>query len=96
MQVSRADLGDLRAFLTVAKHRSFKQAGVELGVTNAALSMSLKTFERRLGVRLLNREGGHVFGLTAAGQHLVRSLELPVSKIISVLESFDPVAFGME
>ena len=55
MQFSRLDLADLVYFLTIAKHRNFRRAGLELGVSASALSHALKGLENRLGVRLLNR-----------------------------------------
>jgi DNA-binding transcriptional LysR family regulator len=96
MQVSRADLGDLRTFLAVAKHRSLKQAGLELGVTSAAMSQSLSGIERRLGVRLLDRRTRKGIRLTKAGQYLLGSVGEPFVKVISVLESLDPSAFNDE
>src|SRR3712207_5050467 len=42
MQFSRSDLADLVYFLALAKHRSFRRAGVELGVSTSALSHALK------------------------------------------------------
>ena len=55
MQFDRSDLGSLAYFLAIAKHRSFRRAGLELGVSASALSHALKGLETRLGVRLLNR-----------------------------------------
>jgi DNA-binding transcriptional LysR family regulator len=55
MQISRTDLADFSYFLAIANHRSFRRAGLALGVSASALSHSLKGLESRLGVRLLNR-----------------------------------------
>lgn len=65
MQISRTDLADFSYFLAIARHRSFRRAGLELGVSASALSHSLKGLETRLGVRLLNRTNRSVT-LTAA------------------------------
>jgi DNA-binding transcriptional LysR family regulator len=60
---------DLRAFLTIARHRSFRRAADELGCTPSALSHSVRTLEGRLNVRLLNRTTRSV-ALTEAGASL--------------------------
>ena len=53
MQFGRSDLADFTYFLAIAKHRSFRRAGLELGISASALSHALKGLESRLGVRLL-------------------------------------------
>lgn len=69
MTINRADLADFSYFLAIARHRSFRRAGLELGVSASALSHALKGLEARLGVRLLNRTSRSVT-LTAAGEEL--------------------------
>lgn len=69
MPLNRTDLADFSYFLAIAKHRSFRRAGLELGISASALSHSLKGLEARLGVRLLNRTSRSVT-LTAAGEEL--------------------------
>jgi DNA-binding transcriptional LysR family regulator len=49
MAFARTDLADLAAFLAIARHRNFRQAGLELGVSASALSHALKGLEERLG-----------------------------------------------
>lgn len=73
MQLNRTDLADFSYFLVIAKHRSFRRAGLELGVSASALSHSLKGLEARLKVRLLNRTSRSVT-LTAAGEELHASI----------------------
>ena len=51
----RADLADLTAFVAVADNLSFRAAASRLGVTPSALSHTMRHFEERIGVRLLNR-----------------------------------------
>ena len=80
MQPSRADLADFAYFLAIARHRSFRRAGLELGVTASALSHSLKALEQRLGVRLLNRTNRSVT-LTTAGEALQGSISEPFETI---------------
>lgn len=80
MQLSRGDLADFNYFLVIAKHRNFRRAGLELGVSASALSHSLKALEARLGVRLLNRTNRSVT-LTAAGEELLTAIRGPFEAI---------------
>lgn len=73
MQLGRSDLADFYYFLAIAKHRNFRLAGLELGVSASALSHALRGLEARLGVRLLNRTNRSVM-LTAAGEELQSSI----------------------
>ena len=47
------DLHELDAFAAVARHRSFRKAAAERGVSASALSHAMRGLEERLGVRLL-------------------------------------------
>ena len=49
------NLHDLRAFIAVARERSFTQAAAKLGVSQSALSHTIRGLEERLGIRLLTR-----------------------------------------
>ncbi len=55
MTGSHLPLNALRAFEASARHLSFTRAGLELRVTQAAVSHQVKTLEERLGVRLFRR-----------------------------------------
>lgn len=88
MQVSRTDLADFSYFLAIARHRSFRRAGLELGVSASALSHSLKGLETRLGVRLLNRTNRSVT-LTAAGEELLAAINAPFEAIGSAVEALN-------
>jgi DNA-binding transcriptional LysR family regulator len=85
VQFSRSDLADLVYFLAIAKHRSFRRAGLELGVTASALSHALKGLEARLGVRLLNRTSRSVT-LTSAGEELRTAISHPFDSIGDAVE----------
>lgn len=69
----RHNFNDLLALITVAKERSFTRAAARLGVTQSALSHSIRSFEARLGVRLLTRTTRSVSTIDA-GEWLIRSL----------------------
>ncbi len=69
----RANVNDLLAFLAVAKERSFTKAAAQLGVSQSALSHTIRGLEERLGLRLLTRTTRSV-APTDAGERLVRTL----------------------
>ncbi|HEU0071920.1 MAG TPA: LysR family transcriptional regulator [Alphaproteobacteria bacterium] len=66
-------LGDLELFAVVARTRSFRRAGQELGMAVSTLSERLRALEEKLGVRLLNRTTRSV-SATEAGAHLLQHL----------------------
>jgi DNA-binding transcriptional LysR family regulator len=67
------DLGDLVAFVAVAEERSFTRAAAKLGVSQSALSFTVRRLETRLGLRLLNRTTRSV-AATEGGERLLRTL----------------------
>src|SRR3954453_13949888 len=71
--MSRGDLHDLVAFLAVARERSFTRAAAKLGVSQSALSHTVRGLEARLGVRLLTRTTRSV-APTEAGERLLRTV----------------------
>src|SRR3954449_7007959 len=64
---------DLVAFLVVAREQSFTRAAAQLGVSQSALSQTMRGLEARLGVRLLTRTTRRV-SPTEAGERLLRSI----------------------
>src|SRR5580698_7792336 len=64
------DLNHLAAFLAVARERSFTRAAAKLGVSQSALSQTVRGLEARLGVRLLARTTRSV-APTEAGERLL-------------------------
>jgi len=66
----REDISDLLAFLAVARERSFTKAAGTLGVSQSALSHTIRRLETRLGLRLLTRTTRSV-APTQAGQRLL-------------------------
>ncbi|MEI2299756.1 LysR family transcriptional regulator [Ensifer sp. MJa1] len=69
----RENINDLIAFAAVARERSFTRAAAQLGVSQSALSHSMRALEARLGVRLLTRTTRSV-SPTEAGERLLSSL----------------------
>ena len=67
-----SNLDDIAAFLAVARERSFTRAAAQLGVSQSALSQTVRGLESRLGLRLLTRTTRSV-SLTEAGQRLVQA-----------------------
>src|SRR3954469_1090686 len=69
----RGNLNDLLAFLAVGQERSFTKAAAQLGVSQSALSHTIRGLEEQLGVRLLTRTTRSV-APTEAGQRLLGAL----------------------
>ncbi|MDH2383167.1 LysR family transcriptional regulator [Bradyrhizobium sp. CER78] len=69
----RPDVNDLIAFLAVARERSFTRAAARLGVSQSALSHTMRALEERLGVRLLTRTTRSV-APTEAGERLLHGI----------------------
>lgn len=88
MRLNRADLSDFAYFMAIARHRSFRKAAQEMGVTPSALSHAMSALEERRGVRLLNRTTRSVT-LTAAGEDLFHSIEEPLRTIAEASNSLD-------
>ena len=73
--MKRQNVNDLLAFLAVAQERSFTRAAAKLGVSQSALSHTIRGLEARLGVRLLTRTTRSV-APTAAGERLLNTVGL--------------------
>src|SRR5207245_8813287 len=69
----RGNVNDLLAFLAVARERSFTKAAAQLGVSQSALSHTIRGLEARLGVRLLTRTTRSV-SPTVAGERLMQTV----------------------
>jgi len=68
--VRQGALDGIEAFLSVARHRSFRKAAAELGVTPSAMSQAVRVLETRMGVALFVRTTRSV-GLTEAGEQFL-------------------------
>ena len=71
--MAKRNLNDLLAFVTVAREGSFTRAAAVLGVTQSALSQTIRALEERLDIRLLTRTTRSV-APTDAGERLVQAI----------------------
>lgn len=83
-----ADLSELAAFDAVVRHRSFRRASEERGVTASAVSHAVSSLEARTGIRLLNRTTRSV-SLTDAGAMLFARLSPAFGEIGSALDALN-------
>ncbi|KIZ47953.1 MULTISPECIES: LysR family transcriptional regulator [Rhodopseudomonas] len=84
--MNRANLGDLAAFVAVAEQRSFTRAAARLGVSQSALSHTIRELETRLGIRLLTRTTRSV-APTEAGERLLRTVAPRLGEIDAELKA---------
>ncbi|WP_158907018.1 LysR family transcriptional regulator [Burkholderia sp. L27(2015)] len=83
--MSKPTLTDLRAFMAVAEHRSFRRAADLLGITRSTLSHAVRGLEDSLGARLLHRTTRSV-SLTEAGERLLGRLDPLISDLDAALQ----------
>jgi DNA-binding transcriptional LysR family regulator len=76
----RNDLSELSVFAKVAEERSFTRAAAHLGISQSALSHSMRGLEKRLGLQLLARTTRSV-SPTAAGTALLQELTPALERI---------------
>lgn len=79
-------LVELDAVMAVARHRNFRVAALELGVSRSALSHAVAALEQRLGVRLFNRTTRSV-SPTEAGEQFVASVAPALVDIRGAIEA---------
>src|SRR3954464_5917772 len=81
----RENINDLIAFIAVARDRSFTKAAAKLGVSQSALSHTIRGLEARLGLRLLTRTTRGV-SPTEAGERLLQAVGHRFEEIEAELE----------
>lgn len=86
-------LKQLRVFVAIARHGSFSRAGEAIGLTQSAISHSVKELEAEVGVRLLDRTTREVV-LTDAGLRLANRVERLLDELQSAL--LDARSFGVQ
>ncbi|MGP2865182.1 LysR family transcriptional regulator [Serratia bockelmannii] len=86
-------LKQLRVFVAIARHGSFSRAGEAIGLTQSAVSHSVKELEAEVGVRLLDRTTREV-ALTDAGLRLANRVERLLDELQAAL--LDARSFGVQ
>src|SRR3954470_9951219 len=84
--MARENFNEIVAFLAVARERSFTRAAAQLGVSQSALSYTVRNLEERLGLRLLTRTTRSV-APTEAGERLLRAVGPRLEEIEAEIES---------
>ncbi|MCA1323780.1 LysR family transcriptional regulator [Herbaspirillum sp. alder98] len=84
--MARENLNDLLIFLVVARERSFTRAAGQLGISQSALSHTVRALEERLGVRLLTRTTRSV-APTEMGERLIKTIGPQFDQIDSEVTS---------
>ncbi|WP_413529180.1 LysR substrate-binding domain-containing protein [Rahnella inusitata] len=86
-------LRQLRVFVAVSRHGSFSRAGEAIGLSQSAVSHSMKELEVEMGVRLLDRTTREV-ALTDAGRRLANRVEPLLDELHAML--LDTRSFGTQ
>lgn len=82
--MSNENFNALATFATVARERSFTKAAAKLGISQSALSQSIRNLEERLGIRLLTRTTRSV-SPTEAGERLLTTISPKFEEIETAL-----------
>src|SRR5436189_6313586 len=85
------DTRQLAAFCEVVERKSFSHAAERLGVTRPAVSLQVRSLEKRLGTKLLDRSGRRVEP-TEAGQRLYRLAQRMLTLEEQLLEEVSSAA----
>jgi DNA-binding transcriptional LysR family regulator len=88
--MQRGHLDDLLAFVAVGRERSFTKAAAKLGVSQSALSHTIRSLEERFGVRLLTRTTRSV-SPTEVGERLLNTISPRFEEIEAELASLRDV-----
>lgn len=86
-------LRQLRVFVAVSRYGSFSRAGEAIGLSQSAVSHSMKELEAEMGVRLLDRTTREV-ALTDAGLRLANRVEPLLDELHAML--LDTRSFGTQ
>jgi len=84
--MARDNLSDLLAFIAVARECSFTRAAARLGVSQSALSRTVRALEERMGLLLLTRTTRSV-APTEAGQRLLAAIAPKLDEIDAELDA---------
>ncbi|PWT86203.1 MAG: LysR family transcriptional regulator [Proteobacteria bacterium] len=84
--VRQGALDGVEAFLSVARHRNFRKAAAELGVTPSAISQAVRALEARIGAALFIRTTRSV-GLTEAGERFMSRAKPAFEELVAASEA---------
>ncbi|WP_312706886.1 LysR family transcriptional regulator [Stenotrophomonas sp.] len=84
--MAKRNFNDLLAFVTVAREGSFTRAAVAMGVSQSALSQTIKSLEERLQIRLLTRTTRSV-SATPEGERLLSAIGTRFDEIEAELDA---------
>jgi DNA-binding transcriptional LysR family regulator len=84
--VRQGALDGVEAFLGVARHRNFRKAAAELGVTPSAMSQAIRALETRIGAALFIRTTRSV-GLTEAGERFLSRAKPAFEELVAASET---------
>ena len=84
--VRQGALDGVEAFLSVARHRNFRKAAAELGVTPSAISQAVRALEARVGAALFIRTTRSV-GLTEAGERFISRAKPAFEELVAASEA---------
>jgi DNA-binding transcriptional LysR family regulator len=87
-------LHQLRLFVTLARHRSFTRAGDEFGITQSAVSRSIRELEDEIALRLFDRTTRQV-ALTDTGRRLLARIAPLVEELEATLRPPDTAEPGV-
>jgi DNA-binding transcriptional LysR family regulator len=83
--VRQGALDGVEAFLSVARHHSFRRAAADLGVTPSAISQAVRVLEARIGAVLFVRTTRSV-GLTEAGERFLSRAKPAFEELVAASE----------
>src|SRR5260370_8595448 len=83
--VRQGALDGVEAFLSVRRHRSFRKAAAELGVTPSAISQAVRALEARVGAALFIRTTRSV-GLSEAGERFLSRAKPAFAELVAASE----------
>src|SRR5215470_11992571 len=84
--VRQSALDGVEAFLSVARHRNFRRAAAELGVSPSAITQAVRTLEARVGAPLFIRTTRNV-GLTEAGERFISRAKPAFEELVAASEA---------
>jgi DNA-binding transcriptional LysR family regulator len=84
--VRRGALDGVEAFLGVARHRNFRKAAADLGITPSAISQAVRALEARVGAALFIRTTRSV-GLTEAGERFLSRAKPAFEELVAASDA---------